>query len=100
MFKKRTKQYNLDKKYLLKNFSDKKNKKILDFGCGNGNFLKKFKSKKYGYEFNLEAKRNRSITYLEYKEIDLYKFDAIIMRGVIEHIPKFYLVLKKLFRSF
>ncbi len=91
-------QYNLDKKYLLKNYIDSRHKKILDFGCGNGEFLKKFKSQKFGYEFNKSIEKKGSINYLGYKNISNKKFDLIIMRGVIEHIPDFASVLKKLFR--
>ena len=38
-------KYNLDKKIILKYFKDNKTKKILDYGCGNGEFLNLFKSK-------------------------------------------------------
>ena len=81
-------QYGLDKKILMRHFKDDKNKNILDYGCGNGNFLAKFKSKKYGYEFNDEAKLNKSIQKTDLKKIKK-KFDLIIMRGVIEHIINF-----------
>ena len=45
-FKLRKIQYKLDKKIILKYYKDNKNNKILDYGCGNGTFLKLFKSKK------------------------------------------------------
>lgn len=99
MYKKRKIQYEIDKKYLLKNFKDNSNKKILDYGCGNGEFLKKFKSKKFGYEFNETVDKKKNINYLNLEKISKYKFDVIIMRGVIEHIPEFYKVLKTLFKS-
>ena len=57
-------QYKLDKKIILKHFKDQKSKKILDYGCGNGTFLKLFRSKKIGYEFNKEAKVDNSIKIL------------------------------------
>ncbi len=98
MFFKRRTQYKIDKKYLVKNFDDSANKKILDYGCGNGEFLTYFKSKKYGYEFNKEADKKSKVKYLNYNEISKFKYDAIIMRGVIEHVPEFYKVLKLLFR--
>ena len=95
----RNKQYILDKKILLKYFDDKKNKKIFDYGCGNGEFLKKFKSKKFGYEFNKNAKVSNKIKILKLNEIKGKTFDLIIMRGVIEHITNFDEIIKKLSKS-
>jgi len=84
----RERQYKLDKKILTKYFKDSPNKSILDYGCGNGNFLAKFKSKKYGYEFNDKAKFNKLVQKIDLKKNKI-KFDLIIMRGVIEHIVNF-----------
>tara|TARA_Y100000741_G_C18224479_1_gene547239 strand:- start:196 stop:1029 length:834 start_codon:yes stop_codon:yes gene_type:complete len=92
----RNKQYSLDKQILIKHFKDNKNKKILDYGCGNGNFLAKFKAKKFGFEFNKNAKLNKKIKKLSSVNIKKEKYDLIIMRGVIEHIPNFDVVVKEL----
>jgi 2-polyprenyl-3-methyl-5-hydroxy-6-metoxy-1,4-benzoquinol methylase len=90
-------QYKLDKKILTKYFKDSPNKNILDYGCGNGNFLAKFKSKKYGYDFNNDVKFNKSIQKVDFtKKI---KFDLIIMRGVIEHILNFDEVVVQLIKK-
>ncbi len=89
-------QYKLDKKIILKHFKDEKSKKILDYGCGNGNFLRLFKAKKIGFEFNKEAKVDRSIKILSFKKVLNEKYDLIIMRGVIEHVPNFEEIIKKL----
>ena len=62
-------QYKLDKKIILKHFKEQKSKKILDYGCGNGTFLKLFKSKKIGYDFNKEAKVDNSIRRLPLKKV-------------------------------
>ena len=79
-------QYKKDKENILEFFKDKKSKRVLDFGCGNGEFLSLFKSKKFGYEYNLDAKVNRKINRISKKEVFTKKYDMIIMRGVIEHL--------------
>ena len=89
-------QYTEDKKLILKHFRDSKEKKVLDYGCGNGNFLKLFNSQKYGYEFNQKAKISKQVKRLNEKEVFKKKYDLIIMRGVIEHVPNIRLILKKL----
>lgn len=89
-------QYKKDKEIILKFFIDKKNKTILDFGCGNGEFLSLFKSKKYGYEYNLEAEVDNKVTRLSKPEVFKKKYDMIIMRGVIEHLPDFDKIVKQL----
>lgn len=99
LFKQRLKQYELDKKIICEYFIDNKNKKILDYGCGNGIFLNMFESKKFGYELNSEIKKKKNIKYLTSEQIVLKKFDLIIMRGVIEHIVDFQIILKYLFKS-
>lgn len=97
--KKREIQYNLDLMHILNFFEDKKEKSILDYGCGNGNFLKKFKGKKFGFEINKDIKKSKRIEYLSFDQIRKKKFDMIVMRGVIEHIPDFYIVLNNLFKT-
>jgi len=98
-YSKRKIQYNLDKKIILKYFKDNKTKKILDYGCGNGEFLNLFKSKKFGFEFNQDVDFKKGINYLNSNEIKNYNYDLVIMRGVIEHIPDFNLILKKIFKQ-
>ena len=95
----RKEQYSLDKNIILNYFKDNKNKNILDYGCGNGNFLKIFKSNKYGYEFNFDAEIHKSIIRLSNKKVFKKKYDLIIMRGVIEHISNFDSIVKKLCKS-
>lgn len=97
-YKKRSLQYVNDKKYIKKFFLDNRTKNILDFGCGNGDFLKLFIGKKFGYEFNPDAKVNNSIKRISYKEIQKYKYDLIILRGVIEHLKNFKNITKNLVR--
>ena len=63
LYFKRKIQYNLDKKIILKYFKDNKTKKILDYSCGNGEFLNLFKSKKFGYEFNQHVDFKKGINY-------------------------------------
>ena len=59
-------------------------------------FLKLFKSKKFGFEFNNYADVDKSIKRLNHKQVYDQEYDLIIMRGVIEHIPKFNNLIKKL----
>ena len=92
----RKKQYIHDKKIILKYFTDNTTKEILDYGCGNGSFLSLFKSKKFGYEFNINAKLNSKVKRLGLNDVFKKKYDLIIMRGVIEHLPDFDVKIKKL----
>lgn len=94
----RLKQYKLDKKILNNFFKDSHNTKVLDYGCGNGEFIKLFrKSKKVGFEVNKSIKYKKYISYIEnVKKLKKNTFDLIIMRGVIEHIPNFDTIVKNL----
>lgn len=96
---KRKKQYKLDYKYICKFFDDKKNKKILDFGCGNGELLRNFKSFKFGFEPNKDAIVQNLINRINLKDIKNNYFDLVIMRGVIEHIKNFQVIIDKLILS-
>lgn len=92
----RSKQYSIDKKYIKKFYKDNKSNSILDYGCGNGDFIKLFKSKKFGFETNPNAKVNNLARRINYKEIQKFKYDLIIMRGVIEHLKDFKRIAKNL----
>ena len=48
----RNEQYKYDLRILKKFFKDSPQKKVLDYGCGPGLFLKSLKAKLYGYELN------------------------------------------------
>lgn len=73
-----------------KYFDIDKGGKVLDIGCGQGNFLSLFGSKwqKYGIEisdFGREQTRKRNII-VDFELKDNF-FDLIIFRGTIQHIP-------------
>ena len=78
-----------------------KNKKILDFGCGDGKFLsilKKFTKDAYGIELNkyhINKLKNKIKIFDNLEEIN-FKFDYITMFHVLEHLPKQILILKEL----
>ena len=91
-------QYGLDKNLICNYFDDNEGKKILDYGCGNGNFLNYFKSQKFGYDINKSIVKKDNINYIIKDEINNQKFDLIMMRGVIEHIKNFDEILKDLFK--
>ena len=98
-FNNRVKQYLLDKKNIKEFFNDHKKKKILDYGCGNGHFLKLFLGQKFGFEYNKNANVNKKIKFVTNEQIIKKRFDLIIMRGVIEHIKDFKKILKILSKS-
>ena len=52
--------------------------------------------KKIGYDFNKDARVDTSVRRVSIKEVFQEKYDLIIMRGVIEHIPNFEEIIKKL----
>ena len=91
LYKKRKIQYGLDRKILNNFFEDSCKKKILDYGCGNAEFVSLFeKSKKYGFEINRFAIKNKNVKYVQnLNHLKKQTFDLIIMRGVIEHLPNF-----------
>ena len=84
--KNREKQYLLDYNFIKKHISIE-NKKILDFGCGGGEFLDFFVSNnKYGIEIDInknEIIKKKNITKIN--SIDQY-FDIIIFRGTFQYI--------------
>lgn len=93
-------QYKVDKKLIEGFFSENVSHKILDYGCGQGDFLSLFNSKKFGYEINkFSSKKFDDITYLDQNQIEHHKYDLIMMRGVIEHLKDFDKVLIKLFQN-
>lgn len=66
---------------------------VLDFGCGNGNFLRKLKalgiSRVYGYDFDskaMDVAKSTGCEVLASLEADI-KFDVIFLNHVIEHVP-------------
>ena len=84
--KNREKQYLLDYNFIKKHISIE-NKKILDFGCGAGEFLDFFVSNnKYGIEIDInknEILKKKNI--IKINSIDQY-FDIIIFRGTFQYI--------------
>lgn len=75
---------------LGKHFNLEKGGRVLDIGCGRGNFLSLFGAKwqKYGIEISdfgrQECKKRNIIVDFELKD---NFFDLIIFRGTIQHIP-------------
>lgn len=82
---------------LLEFFEDEEIKKIVDFGCGPGEYVKFFRSKNYsikGYDGNPHTKElsNGICKVLDLTtEFELNKtFDCVLSLEVGEHIPKEY----------
>jgi len=86
-------QYLKDKEYIDNFYNNSRKNNILDFGCGNGKFLKLFSGNRFGFEFNKDVIVTSELTLLSLNQIKKKKFDLIIMRGVIEHIKDFKKIL-------
>ena len=89
----------------IKKIFPRKNNSVLDFGCGDGYLglsLKKSFSKVYFSDFdssnnNLHSPKN-NLFYIPLKKvfIDNKKFDLIILRHVLEHMPNPKIIIHKL----
>lgn len=78
------------------------NRSILDFGCGWGGFLNKFKNKKnkFGIEVRKECIKyiNENLKFKVFNNLSQInqKFDYISLFHVLEHIPNQIKILKKI----
>ena len=81
-------------------------KKILDFGCGKGGFLRKIKedgisNNIFGLEINKKNRKNINQLGINcYETIDenLYEFDFIFLNHVFEHLENPISILENLFK--
>ena len=88
-------QYHLDRDHLMQHAPAGR---LLDFGCGNGQFLRTFPDDytKWGYELNRVTtawiREQGGFTVVDTQEglegFDPGFFDVVSMRGVIEHLPE------------
>ncbi len=96
---------------IIKEVSNQKGKKILDAGCGEGHLIQKMhrvlNNEYYGIDITPIAikKAHALCPFANIKRGDILKtgyannfFDVIICTEVLEHIPKFELVLRELKR--
>ena len=88
------KKYTLNKKVQLINTYTNQEKKLLDIGCGTGEFLIHAKNKNWktvGVELNDQARQkasNKKIdTFKSLENLNNQKFDVITLWHVLEHLP-------------
>ena len=76
---------------ITKSSGERNSKEIEEDAIVPGLFIERVNDNGFalGFEFNPDAKVNSSINRINYKEIQKYKYDLIIMRGVIEHLKNF-----------
>ncbi len=80
------------------------NKNVLDFGCGNGSFLKKLKEEKIAASLHAIEPNKKHIDFLNYEflwhksieEIENNSLDIITMFHVLEHLPDPLAILNRL----
>lgn len=100
-------KYRLSQLKLIRKFLNielkKRNRDILDFGCGFGWLLKSLNNKnwnKYGIEINNYARKNAEKngikTFNSLKKLNKNKFDIVTLIHVIEHLKNPVNFLKKL----
>lgn len=90
--KKREKMYKIDFDFVQQYISGGK---VLDVGCGNGDFMKFFEESgfdSYGIEFGKEAAeiacKNHKVIQGEFSNLQINdKYNVIIFRGVLQYIP-------------
>ena len=88
------KKYTLNKKVQLVNKYSNEQKKLLDIGCGTGEFLTTAKNhnwKVIGVELNYQARTKASnkdlIVYENINHLKNQKFEVITLWHVLEHLP-------------
>ena len=75
---------------------------ILDYGCGEmyfTNYLKNISSSIYVYDpsLTIQEKSEYGSTYIKHN--DEFEYDAICLRGVIQHLPTPFLTLSRLIKK-
>lgn len=73
---------------------NRKSSYVLDFGCGNGEFVEIYGSNCYGIELKPNPLCDRIKSSLE--ELPLEKFDCITLWGVLEHLNDIQGIMSKL----
>lgn len=85
-------QLNWDHKVISKYILNNKLKSILDYGCGNGRFLKSLPEKiiKTGIDFNAKNEEKENLKFIKSNLLDFKtenKFEGVVCIQVLKHLP-------------
>lgn len=92
--------YSIEIIEILKDYCEKGDLKVLDFGCGEQPFRKTIESKNCIYHsYDLQQNSKSSVGFLKTGDIKNEYYDLIILSDVVEHCYDFHSLLKTIFKK-